>query len=81
MFGWIGKWIEKKVYEWIAGKLGVSTAFLKAIIDDVLKFIKMIIDELGQESPVFFRKVGRKGKLEKVEKDRLRKVLKQLEEL
>lgn len=81
MFRWIGEWIEKKAIEWLAGKLGVTPAFLRSIIDGIISLIRMILGELDAgEVRVFFNEMENK-KLNRVNARGLRKALKQLEEM
>lgn len=69
MFGkWLGEWLEKKVIEWLAKKLGVSPIFLKGALDTIITFLKEIFsafdgkDASPQDAKLFLQKFNARAK-------------------
>lgn len=82
MFGWIGQYLEKKAIEWLAGKIGVSPEWLRAVIADLIAFIQEIIKYLGKEgAQLHFRKVARVLARAKDEKKAVQMLVKMQEDI
>lgn len=55
--GWFDGLVKSAVLKWLAQQLGITPQFLATILDDVIQFVKDILENLSpQDQIVFFQK-------------------------